>query len=438
MTVRTFLSYVIPAVLAMTLSGVYAIVDGFFVGNRIGDMGLSAINFAYPVTALLEAAGAGVGMGGAVHYALAMGRGDPARARRCAAAALRTLVLAGLALSAVLWALTEPMLYVMGARGGLLRLGTEYNLVITAGGFLQILGVGLVPLLRNRAGSFPATAVMVTGFVLNIALDYLLVWRVDWGMTGAALATVIGQGAAAALGAAILLRRGALDWRLPGPGTGALVRDILSVGAAPFGLAMTPNLSLVLMNGFSAHYGGDFAVAVYAVVAYSICIVYLALQGVGEGSQPLMSLCCGRRDGPGLARVQRWAAGFALLLAAASGVVFWRWGTDISLFMGVSHAAAEASGAVYPVFIASLPFIALSRVAAAAFYAAGQSRPAQWLSWSEPFFLGAFLLVLPPFGGQTLVWWSVTFARIAAAAFAAYLWRRGRAGVLPPEEPAAA
>lgn len=437
MTHRTFLSYVIPAVLAMTLSGVYAIVDGFFVGNRIGDLGLSAINFAYPVTALLEAVGAGLGMGGAVHYALAAGRGDMARARGAAAASLRLLVLTGLALSAVLWALAEPMLQVMGARDDLLRLGTEYNRVITAGGFLQILGVGLVPLLRNRAGSFPATAVMVTGFVLNIALDYLLVWRVDWGMTGAALATVIGQGAAAALGAVILACRGALDWRLP-EGLGPFARDILAVGAAPFGLAMTPNLSLVLMNGFSAHYGGDFAVAVYAVVAYSICIVYLALQGVGEGSQPLMSLCCGRRDGRGLAQVTRWAAGFALLLAAASGFLFWRWGEAISLFMGVSPAAAEASGAVYPIFILSLPFIALSRVAAAAFYAAGQSRPAQWLSWSEPFFLGAFLLVLPPFGGQTLVWWSVTFARIAAAAFAAYLWRRGRAGVLPPEAPAAA
>lgn len=102
MTARLFLSYVVPAVLAMTLSGVYAIVDGFFVGNRIGDPGLSAINFAYPVSALLEAAGAGIGMGGAVHYALSAGRGDSARAGAYTAAALRALFLAGAALSLVL------------------------------------------------------------------------------------------------------------------------------------------------------------------------------------------------------------------------------------------------------------------------------------------------------------------------------------------------
>lgn len=435
MTYGTFLSYVVPAVLAMALSGVYAIVDGFFVGNRIGDPGLSAINFAYPVTAFLEAVGTGIGMGGAVHYALSMGRGRRELARQYGVAVLWGLLAAGAVLSLVLWLTAEPMLYAMGARGELLRLGTEYNQVITAGGFLQILGVGLVPLLRNRAGSFLATAVMTAGFVLNILLDYLFVWQLDWGMTGAALATIIGQGAAALLGAGLLLRAGGLDMRLPASGRRGLFQDILSVGAAPFGLSITPNASLVLMNGFSAAYGGDFAVAVYAVVAYSICIVYLALHGVGEGSQPLMSRCCGRRDWPGLFRVQRWAAGSALLLAAGSGVIFWRYGVEISLFMGVSPAAAAASGAVYPVFSASLPFMALNRVVASSFYAVGQSRPAQCLSWAEPVFLGLFLLVLPPFGGQTLVWWSVTLARAAAAVLAAGLWMRcgGARGETAPE-----
>lgn len=425
MTARLFLSYVVPAVLAMTLSEVYAIVDGFFVGNRIGDPGLSAINFAYPVSALLEAAGAGIGMGGAVHYALSAGRGDGARAGAYAAAALRALFLAGAALSLVLWATVEPLLYVMGARDGLLRLGAEYNAVITAGGFCQVIGVGLVPLLRNRAGSLAATAVMVTGFALNVSLDYLFVWRMDWGMTGAALATVMGQGAAALLGAYLLARRGAFSFRLRGGGRG-LYGPVFSVGAASFGLAMTPNLSLVLVNGFSAHYGGDFAVAVYAVIAYAVCIVYLALQGVGEGSQPLMSFCCGRHDGRGLSRVLRWAAGTALLLSGASAFFFWRCGEAVSRFMGVSQAVAEASGAVYPIFLLALPFAALSRVGAAAFYAVGESRPAQWLSYAEPLFLGVFLLVLPPFGGQDMVWWSVTASRAAACALAFLLWRRRR------------
>ena len=65
---KTFFKYVIPSILSFALSGVYAIVDGFFVGHSVGDLGLSAINVAYPVSAVLQAAGTGIGMGGAVYH----------------------------------------------------------------------------------------------------------------------------------------------------------------------------------------------------------------------------------------------------------------------------------------------------------------------------------------------------------------------------------
>lgn len=68
--VRTFFQYVIPSVLSFALSGVYTIVDGFFVGNSIGDLGLSAVNIAYPVVAVIQALGTGIGMGGAIYYSI--------------------------------------------------------------------------------------------------------------------------------------------------------------------------------------------------------------------------------------------------------------------------------------------------------------------------------------------------------------------------------
>lgn len=63
--VKTFFQYVIPSVLSFALSGIYTIVDGFFVGNSIGDLGLSAVNIAYPIVAVIQAIGTGIGMGGA-------------------------------------------------------------------------------------------------------------------------------------------------------------------------------------------------------------------------------------------------------------------------------------------------------------------------------------------------------------------------------------
>lgn len=77
---REFFSCVLPSLAAFALSGVYAVVDGFFVGNSIGDAGLAAINFAFPVTALLQAAGTGIGMG--ARYALPSAPRRTTRKRR--------------------------------------------------------------------------------------------------------------------------------------------------------------------------------------------------------------------------------------------------------------------------------------------------------------------------------------------------------------------
>ena len=77
---KRFFAYVIPSILAFALSGVYAIVDGYFVGNRVGDIGISTINIAYPIVALIQAAGTGIGMGGAVYYSIF--RAEKKRRRR--------------------------------------------------------------------------------------------------------------------------------------------------------------------------------------------------------------------------------------------------------------------------------------------------------------------------------------------------------------------
>ena len=84
---RTFFQYVIPSVLSFALSGVYAIVDGFFVGNSIGDAGLSAINIAYPITAVLQSVGTGIGMGGSVKYSILKAAGNEKKAREFVAGA---------------------------------------------------------------------------------------------------------------------------------------------------------------------------------------------------------------------------------------------------------------------------------------------------------------------------------------------------------------
>ncbi len=426
MTAR-FFGYVIPAAFALMLSGVYAIADGFFVGNRMGDIGLSAINFAFPVSEVLTSLGAGIGMGGAVHYAIEKGRRAQDRAETYARLTMAILLLLGLVVSFFVYITAEPLLVLMGASGTLLSLGTEYNRIIALGGWLQIVGTGMIPLLRNIVGSASATGIMVLGFSCNIFLDWLFVWIFDWGIAGAALATVLGQAVAAIFGIGFFWRKISFFTGKDVSGCREMAQDIGRVALAPFGITMTPVVSLAVMNGFCAHYGGAEAVAVYAVIAYVTCMAYFIFQGIGEGSQPLMSLYFGKRDGKTLAKIRRLAFGTALLSAFGSAALLWAAGGDLFRMMGVSENVALWGEAILPIFLVAFPFIAYARVSAAIFYAVKQNHAAQCLAYAEPFLLLAFLLILPSLAGENVmdgVWWSLTAARIATAALAFCLLHR--------------
>lgn len=254
---RTFFQYVIPSVLSFALSGVYAIVDGFFVGNSIGDAGLSTINIAYPVTAVLQAVGTGLGMGGAVKYSILKAEGNAEKAREYIAAATWLMLLFSVILTGAVYLASKSILAALGASGDLLTLGDEYIRVIALGAVLQIFGTGLVPFMRNYGGSVWAMLAMICGFAANIVLDYAFVWVMGQGMYGAALATVIGQGITMAIALVYCAAKKNLALKVAAVGAPKTALRILKIGLAPFGLTLAPNISLVIINRFSVSYGGQ-------------------------------------------------------------------------------------------------------------------------------------------------------------------------------------
>lgn len=284
--VKTFFKYVIPSVLSFALSGVYTIVDGFFVGNSIGDLGLSAVNIAYPIVAVIQALGTGIGMGGAIYYSINKAEKKDTEAKEFTAGALWLLVISSVVLTISIFILNSPLLRLLGASGQLLSLGEEYIAVIAVGAALQVIGTGLVPFIRNHGGSFYAMVSMIAGFVTNIILDYVFVWVLEQGVSGAAWATIIGQGVTMLIALVYLLGKKQFTLSIPLSKMGMVSASIIKIGIAPFGLAMSPNISLIIINRFSVSYGGEPAIATYACIAYVICIIYLILQGGGRRWRP--------------------------------------------------------------------------------------------------------------------------------------------------------
>ena len=279
--IKTFFKYVFPSILSFALSGVYAIVDGFFVGNSLGDVGLSAVNIAYPIVAFIQAVGTGPGMGGAIYYSIYMAEKKEHEAGMFTAGALWLMLASSAVLTVLVLLFCNPILRLLGAGGNMLSLAEEYIVIVIFGTILQIFGTGLVPFIRNLGGSFYAMIAMIAGFVTNIILDYLFVWVWGQGVAGAAVATVIGQGVTMLIALAYILKKKKFTLKIPFSKVKSVSASVLKIGVAPFGLAMSPNISLIIINRFSASYGGESAIATYACIAYMFCIIYLVFQGGG-------------------------------------------------------------------------------------------------------------------------------------------------------------
>ena len=423
-SLKTFFSYVIPSVLAFALSGVYTIVDGFFIGQSLGDIGLAAITLGYPVSALIGAAGTGLGLSGAIRFTILNAQGETKKRQECFTGTALLMLLVSALLTALLAGLARPVMRLLGAQGEVLALCVEYARIIALGTGFQLLATGFVPFIRNMGGAAFAMIAMILGFATNIVLDYTFVWVFGWGMSGAALATIIGQ-AVTMLAAILFFAVKKCRLRLPAPGTlCALWKDVLKVALSPFGLTFSPTITMLLMNRFLLLYGNEQSVAVYGCIGYIISIIYLLLQGVGDGSQPLISQYYGAGDQPSVRAACKLAYRTAAVITVAcmAGVYLAR--AKVGILFGASPEANAGVVRYLPFFLATLPFLAFVRITTSYFYATEKTVLSYLLVYAEPVCTLLALLLLPLGLKLTGVWLAVPLAQTVTLVIAFIAKRR--------------
>lgn len=401
---KVFFAYVIPSVLAFALSGVYTVVDGFFIGHVMGDAGLAAITIGFPVAAFIQSAGTGIGLAGAVRFAILAAQKDKIKERECFTGAAALMTFAGVLLTAVFFTAAKPLLIFLGARGEICDMAARYVRVIALGAVFQLMATGLVPFIRNMNGAAFAMFSMILGFLTNIALDYAFVWVLPYGMAGAAWATVAGQAATMLCAVLFFVHR---KCRLRFAGLSempALWGRILKLSGAPFGLSFSPLLTLLFMNRFLLMYGNARSVAVFGCIGYILSIIGFLIQGVGDGCQPLVSDFFGKRDDAGVRAVRLKAHLFAAALTVGCmTLVFAMKGQAGALFGASADADAEIVRYL-PWFLAPLPFLCFARITTTYFYATEKTFYSYILVYGEPLGTLILLCLLPLKWGLTGVW----------------------------------
>src|SRR5690606_18314666 len=179
---RTFWTYTIPAMAALMVGGLYTIVDGIFIGRAMGAEGLSALNLAWPLAGVTWAVSALIGMGGGAELSIARGAGDDRRAGTTLVAIIVLTLVLGLAVGGAILGLGPAFLALRGAEPPWMDHGLDC-LTVKGWGCPAVLACMGLPLIRRNLGAPSlSTVAMLAGAILNVALDWLLIIRLDLGL----------------------------------------------------------------------------------------------------------------------------------------------------------------------------------------------------------------------------------------------------------------
>ena len=307
--------YLIPNVLATMGTSCYVLVDTFFISVSAGANGITALNLALPLFGIIYGIGAMIGVGSATRYALdkALGRPD---ANDYFTNAMCFTLLVGMVFVAAGALFPQYILGWMGADNTIMELGLPYVRIILCFAPLFMLNYTLTAFVRNDGSPNIAMAATVTSGLFNIVFDYILMFPMGLGLTGAALAT----GFSPVVSALICLfhflsPRSTLRALRLRPSVGRLIRSC-QLGVSAFVGEVSGGITTMVFNFILLDLGGNTAVAAYGVIA-NIAFVGIALfNGIAQGLQPMASEVHGRQDAEGEKRIYRHCLQISLGLAA--------------------------------------------------------------------------------------------------------------------------
>ena len=293
---RLLSQFAIPSIISMLVGSLYNIVDQFFIGQRVGELGNAATNIAFPLSTSCLALALLIGIGGSSAFNLAMGSGHEKRAVNIMGNAVVLLAGSGLVLSIITLLFLKPLLLFFGSPKAVLPYAMEYT-KITAFGFpFLLLSTGGGHLIRADGRPRITMLCNLVGAVLNTILDALFVFGLNLGMSGAALATIIGQIVSGALaigylmhGKTATIRRENLRIKWEN------VTRIASLGMAPCSNQVAMMVVQIIMNQSLKHYGShsiygeNIPIACAGIITKVNMIFMSFVIGLSQGLQPIAS-----------------------------------------------------------------------------------------------------------------------------------------------------
>ena len=417
---KLLFKYAMPAIIAMTATSLYNIVDSIYIGHGCGALALGALTVAKPFMDICAAFGSLVGVGASSLLAIYLGEKDYDRANRV----LGNVIVMNVILSAVVMAAgliwLDPILMAFGASEATLGYAHDYMEIILYGNILTHIYFGLNAMLRSAGHPRFSMAATIVAVVVNIILDPLFIFGMEMGVRGAALATVISQAVAVVWQLTKFTNKNELVrfhrgiWRL----NRHITSRALAIGMSPFLYNIAHCFVVIIINNQLKAFGGDMAIASYGVINRLTFVFAMMVMGLNQGMQPIAGYNYGAKQ------YDRVLKSFYLTCAYATGVM------GIVFFLGeccpmvvtkmFTHDPELIAQTIKPMRIicSSMLIIGFQMVTGNLFTSIGKAGKAIFLSLTrQVIYLIPLTLLLPLAFTEPLdgVWWSIPISDTLSA-----------------------
>ncbi|MFR7809938.1 MAG: MATE family efflux transporter [Butyricimonas faecihominis] len=422
---KLLMQYAIPAIIAMTASSLYNMVDSIFIGHGVGPLAIAGLAITFPFMNLAAAFGSLVGVGASTLVAIKLGQKDKESATHVLGNVVMLNGIIGLVFMTVALLFLDPILLFFGASPDTLPYAREYMQVILAGNLVTHIYMGLNEVLRASGYPQKAMAATLTAVIVNCGLDALFILGFGWGIRGAALATIAAQ--VIALGFEIhhfSRRKSFLHFQR---GIFGLKRQIvggmLAIGLSPFLMNLCACFVVILINKSLKTYGGIW-LSGYGIVNRIVFLFIMIVMGFNQGMQPIAGYNFGARQFDRLIQVLKYTIFCGVTVTTVgflAGQIFPR--PLIYLFTSdetLTNIAVEGLRIVLLFF----PVVGFQMVTSSFFQSIGMAKKAIFLSLTRQLlFLIPSLLVFPSIWGTVGVWMSMPVADAIATIVAACMLR---------------
>lgn len=402
---RLIWKYSIPGIISQLINAMHNIVDQVFIGWGINDIGIAATNIVFPLSTIITALSALIGMGAAARFSIALGKRETDSAADVFGNALTMMVLSGVLIALVTSIFLEPMLYLFGSTDLMMPYAKPYARIICLGIPFGIFATGMSYFIRADGNPNYSSIVLLSGAIFNMVFDPVFLFLFDMGMAGVALATALGQLLSAVLALLYLLRRFQsvslsrtnLKLRLP------VLGAIFSLGTATFTTHVLATLAQIIqMNSFKHYgalsiYGSEVVIAASGAVGKLTIVFLSSVIGIAIGCQPILGFNLGSKRFDRVRETYLTALRYGTTIAVTAFLILQFFPAQLlQLFGSEDPLFYEFATRYIRIYLAMLFLNALQPITSTFCTAIGKARLGFWMAViRQGFLLIPLLLILP-------------------------------------------